>query len=987
MNVSHIVVDKSDDKQSLDPTTMLKSLKMKYRDNVFIGNLNINSIRYKFDQLMSIIQGHVDILILTETKIDSSFPSSQFMIDGYGPPHRLDRNGNGGGILVFVREDIPSRILKEHVLPGDIDVLPIEINLRKTKILLLASYHPPAQSDEYFFDNVTKILDKYNHSYDKVLLAGDFNAQESETCLKNFITEHNMKNIVKEPTCFKNIENPTSIDLFITNFPNSFFATKTITTGVSDFHKMVLTVLRNKFAKQNPKVVEYRCYRSMDRGIFRHELCTSLTEAHTIEEFNEIYLGVLNKHAPLKRKTVRMNQAPYMTKNLRKAIMRRSALKNKFYNDKSSYSEKMYKKQKNFCSRLYKKERRTFYNNLDLKNFTDSKRFWATIKPFLSGKGISSKNINLKEGDEIVSEERMVAEILNDYFSASVNSLNINENKFIMNTADHIHDPVERALHQFKVHPSILKIKERVRGVKFSFLNVSNEEILREINGLNPKKANTSNSIPINNLKDNADITEKSLHKIINDDISNSYFPDKLKIAEISPLFKDKDAMNKTNYRPISILPSISKIYERVIHKQISTFIETHLYTYMCGYRTGYSTQFALLKLVEKWKKSLDNHGYAGAIITDLSKAFDTINHELLIAKLHAYGFEKSALKLISNYLTNRWHKTKINTSYSTWKELLKGVPQGSVLGPLLFNIYFNDLFYFLEETEAINYADDTNLYACDMDLGNLIRRLEHDSLIVIEWFESNYMKLNGDKCHFLFAGHKYEHLWVNMGESQIWESNSEKILGVTVDKNLKFEEHVKNILAVAGSKLTALARMSNILKFPKMRLLMKSFVESQFAYCPLVWMFCSRTLNSKINKLQERALRILYKDDTSTFKELLEKDKSISVHDHNIKLLAKEMYKVENNILPNVLGEFLTKRNLRYNLRNPSTFLRNGVSTSLYGSESIRILGPKIWELLPADIRFAENLNTFQVKKKNWKVENCPCRLCKDFIEGVGFL
>ena len=201
--------------------------------------------------------------------------------------------------------------------------------------------------------------------------------------------------------------------------------------------------------------------------------------------------------------------------------------------------------------------------------------------------------------------------------------------------------------------------------------------------------------------------------------------------------------------------------------------------------------------------------------------------------------------------MTDRWHKTKINTSFSSWKELLQGVQQGSVLGPLLFSIYFNDLFSFLEETVASNFADDTNIYiyACDIDLSNLLRRLEHDSLIAIDWFENNYMKLNRDKCHFLFSGNKHEHLFVRVGEHQIWESQSEKISGVTIDTKLMFVNHIKNILASAGKK-SALVRISTILSFSKLRILLKSFVESQFAYCPLIWMFCSRTLNTRINKL-----------------------------------------------------------------------------------------------------------------------------------------
>lgn len=447
-------------------------------------------------------------------------------------------------------------------------------------------------------------------------------------------------------------------------------------------------------------------------------------------------------------------------------------------------------------------------------------------------------------------------------------------------------------------------------------------------------------------------------------------------LSDVTPAHKKGDKTNKENYRPISVLKVFAKILERILSRQLSEFITSKFSPLLCGFREGHSTQHALLKLLEDWRNKLENHEIVGTILCDLSKAFDTLPHDLLIAKLNAYGLDRNSLKLINNYLTNRKQRCKVGSSFSTWSNIEVGVPQGSVLGPLLFNVFLNDIFFEIKESSICNWADDNTLHAYGKSLLEVIYKLENDLSNTLVWFKSNRMVANPKKFQVMFLGtRKHIDLCLDINGKTSRTTKYVNLLGINIDWKLKFNNHASEICSIANNKAKALARLRFKLNQNQKLTLYHSFIISNFGYCPLIWMFCGKTCNESINRVQRKALRAVYNDYTSNFSNLLNHGKHKTIHEMNKIKLLTQVFKCLKNECPTFLSNLFVKRNIGYNLRRSNLLVLP--KSKSYGLNSITYRGSMAWNNLPDIFKNYENSNDFKENIEQQKTIKCNCQLC----------
>lgn len=278
------------------------------------------------------------------------------------------------------------------------------------------------------------------------------------------------------------------------------------------------------------------------------------------------------------------------------------------------------------------------------------------------------------------------------------------------------------------------------------------------------------------------------------------------------------------------------KVFERLLENQLTAYLEPSFSKLLCGFREGRSTQHAILNMLRKWQNAIANNKKVGAILIDLSKAFDYLPHDLLLAKLSTYGIGKRSIKLLHSYLSNRKHRVRIGSHLCSWLKVLLGVPQGSILGPLLFNIFINDLLYGI--TDISNFADDNTLFSCVQNLDQVCSSLIGKLNLVLDWFHCNSMVANPFKFQLIFPGNVNANISLKFENIKIERVEVVKLLGIKIDSKLSFLPLVRKLCKRSNQKLRALRTARNFISQRQTELLVNAYILSPFNYCPLIWMF-----------------------------------------------------------------------------------------------------------------------------------------------------
>lgn len=935
----------------------IQQLRKKKRKECMIAHLNINSLPNKFDEIKEWLSSNIfDILSIQETKIDQTFPDSQFTVKGYNL-FRCDRKKGGGGILVFVRDSIIT--VHKKTKSKSVEAIVLDISIGQTKFALIAAYKPPSVENTIFTSDMFSLLDKATSISDNIICIGDLNCDilkpldnnKQGRCLLDICDVYDLDSLINIPTRISP-NRASCLDVILTNVPAYFKESGTFEPGLSD-HCLIYTVLNTKLLRPKAQVITVRSFKHFDQESFSNDLSkVPFSSAYVFDDpddvywlWEKLYVQVLDDHAPIKSFKRRCTEhSQFITKDIRITIRERNKCKRKFNKSRLLEDWETYRLLRNKVVSMRRKAVQEHFKKLCNDKYSDQKKFWNTIKPYLNSRKkqtTTNERIVLKENNVVIREKQQVAEVLNEYFSSASQK---EKNNIAQSSPDLSHIPLNATQ-------------------KLTITKTNSKEVLNVMKTLKPNKATGHDLIPARAIKESAEILCHPFSTLINYLMDMEKVPQSWKLGEIVPVHKKDCTLTKTNYRPITILPTLSKVFEKLIHSRLSPYFENIYHKYVFAYRKHHGCDTALLSLTEQFKKELDNHRVVGMVSMDLSKAFDSLPHDLMVMKLREYGIDSKTTNLIKDYLTNRYQRVKLNGHVSSWQTISQGIPQGSILGPVLFNIFMNDLCYVIKQSTLFTYADDTQIFRA----GDKIEAVEHainlDLQNVDEWYENNQMKRNHSKYQAIVLGKTKTIPTFKCEDTVIPIKDEIDLLGVTLDNKLKFGSQIRKIGRKVSQQIAVLNRLKKMLPIEIRKDIYRAFITPHFNYCAETWHHCGKRETQKLEKINERALRFVTNDKSTPYDLLTRQLNTSSLLNQRLSKIATTVYKiVHEHGVPQGVKELLIKRNPRYNLRGNDTLQVPKVNTTTYGLKSWRYTATKLWNAIPNTVKIAENDNTVNI-------------------------
>ena len=686
--------------------------------------------------------------------------------------------------------------------------------------------------------------------------------------------------------------------------------------------------------------------------------------------FNSLYTEVVDEFYPVKTKETTKKYPAYVNKVYRKNIYKKSQSDNKRKRFPGKVNHEAFRVQRNFCAKLRNSALRDYFVRKCSGGAKGGRDFWDAVGPFFNGKSTNkqSAHIDLIENNEIVSNQTQVCNILNTHFITK--PANIGNSSTLR-----LDGPLENT--NLTAHPSVQTILQSANKCDFNFDYVTQEQVRSSIKGLK-NKAPGHDKITAKILKISSPQIVSPLSSVFNSCEDTSTFPSACKKAEVTPGHKKGADTDKTNFRPLSVLPSVGKVFEDLMLEQLELVNNTVLHTLISAYRPGYGCQEVLLHMLDSITQALDQNKMAGAVTTDLSSAFDCMPPNLMYHKLVAYGFTHQAALLIHSYLTNRSQRVKIGSAVGEWLPLAKGTPQGSKLGPALWNLFINDLLYSLPQDSAVNFADDNTLYAVEETPRGLETKLNSIVNQAQQWYIENGMQPNPTKFQSIFFGETPQ-CTVNVDNINIQPTGVIKLLGVSIDSQLSFSQHINEICRKAGCNLNVLKRVAHSLPQKVKLLLYNTYISCHFNFCPLVWHFCSGADTEKLERLQYRALRFVFADYESDYDSLLLRANMPKLELSRQRQICVQVFKCVHKLAPQYLSNMYTFQDKSlHNTRSALALAQSHYKSVRHGQKSFKCYSTHLWNNLPSNIRAVADLESFKSMINTWMGTQCKCNFCK---------